>query len=241
MSMPNTIAHVIGSCNSARYNIECYASAVSTIREIRLQRLLCLLEEHKGIKKVLAAAIGKAPAQVSQWVNGTRTITEETAREIERGAKKPPGWLDLPLDTPEPEKSPAVKADSRSGEGVESGYQLDAITVTPSKKPPRLAWEGLLTVDELPPVFEVAMPDDSMEPITPRGTILVLHRDAEPVPGHGVLVKDGRGGLYIRMYQRGPVDRWIAQPRNPGYSALDSEREDLRILATVTGRMSGVM
>lgn len=67
------------------------------VREIRRQRLLELLAEHGGSKAELARAIGKAPAQVSQWVNQWRTIAEDTAREIERKTGKPPGWLDAPL------------------------------------------------------------------------------------------------------------------------------------------------
>lgn len=63
-------------------------------KEIRLLRLGELLAEHNHVKAALAKTIGKAPAQVSQWFAGFRTITEETAREIERKAKKPRMWMD---------------------------------------------------------------------------------------------------------------------------------------------------
>lgn len=43
---------------------------------------------------MLAVRIKKSPAQISQWLSGYRTITEETAREIEHNAGKPKGWLD---------------------------------------------------------------------------------------------------------------------------------------------------
>lgn len=67
------------------------------IRETRRERLLQLLREQKGKGKQrsLGQLIGKAPAQISQWVNRTRTITEDTAREIEAKARKPAGWMDL--------------------------------------------------------------------------------------------------------------------------------------------------
>lgn len=67
-----------------------------TIREIRRDRLLELLRDEpgRGKQRSLAKRIGKAPAQVSQWVNRTRTITEETARDIERTLKRPTGWMD---------------------------------------------------------------------------------------------------------------------------------------------------
>lgn len=66
------------------------------IREVRRSQLLVLLSEHKGRARqaALAMRIGKAPAQVSQWINRTRTISEETAREIEKAADKPERWLD---------------------------------------------------------------------------------------------------------------------------------------------------
>jgi hypothetical protein len=66
------------------------------IRETRLARLQELLADYGGSKKALAAAVGKAPAQVSQWCNGVRTITEESARDMERSAKLPAMWFDHP-------------------------------------------------------------------------------------------------------------------------------------------------
>jgi hypothetical protein len=72
------------------------------IREIRRARLLQLIHEQTGHGKQrrLAALIGKAPAQVSQWVNRTRTITEDIARQIELKARKPAGWLDIDPEAP---------------------------------------------------------------------------------------------------------------------------------------------
>jgi transcriptional regulator with XRE-family HTH domain len=64
------------------------------VKEVRLARLRQLLEQHGNSKAKLAVALKKAPAQVSQWFNGVRQITEDTARELERNAKLPDGWLD---------------------------------------------------------------------------------------------------------------------------------------------------
>lgn len=66
------------------------------IREIRRARLLQLVQEQagRGKQRRLAEIIGKAPAQVSQWINRTRTITEDIAREIERSTHRPHGWMD---------------------------------------------------------------------------------------------------------------------------------------------------
>lgn len=72
------------------------------IKEIRVLRLKELLAsaEIGGKQTLLSKRIRKAPAQISQWINGTRTIREESAREIEAAAKLPPGWLDRPHDLP---------------------------------------------------------------------------------------------------------------------------------------------
>lgn len=64
------------------------------VRDIRLKRLEVLLREHGNNKAALARTLRKAPAQISQWFSGIRTITEDSAREIEREAKRPRGWLD---------------------------------------------------------------------------------------------------------------------------------------------------
>lgn len=68
------------------------------VKEARQAALQLLLDEdigpERGRKSRLAARIGKSPAQISQWISGYRSIEEETAREIERAAGKPPRWMD---------------------------------------------------------------------------------------------------------------------------------------------------
>lgn len=95
---------------------------------------------------------------------------------------------------------------------------------------------------DLPEHFTLDMPDDSMSPATPRGTRLIFDRaESAPTPGHGVLVIDSHGDFYIRRYQQGAGGRWIAQATNTAYAPLESDRDALRIIAIVTGRMSGQM
>jgi hypothetical protein len=69
------------------------------IRDIRLARLQQLLVDHKDNKAALARSLKKHPAQVSQWFSGIRTITEDSARDIEKAAGKPKGWLDTPTQS----------------------------------------------------------------------------------------------------------------------------------------------
>ena len=91
------------------------------IRDIRRERLRLLLAEAAGKQVVLAKRIKKAPAQISQWINSTRTLTEDTAREIEKEVRKPPGWMDQPITASESTGS----------------YQTRALL---AKDPPRDEW-----------------------------------------------------------------------------------------------------
>lgn len=77
------------------------------VKEIRLARLDELLREHGNNKAALARTLHKAPAQVSQWFNRVRSITEESARDIEQRAKRPKGWMDTRADD---EQRPATNA-----------------------------------------------------------------------------------------------------------------------------------
>ena len=95
-----TIAHAIAQCNSSRFVSGRYPARVN-LKEARRKRLEELLAWPRfgGEKKALAEAIGKAPAQVSQWVNSTRTINEESARHIEAKLRLPSHWMDGPAAT----------------------------------------------------------------------------------------------------------------------------------------------
>jgi plasmid maintenance system antidote protein VapI len=65
------------------------------VRQRRLARLERLRDERfEGNARLLANAIKRSPSQVSQWFTGVRTMTEESARHIERSLNMPPGWLD---------------------------------------------------------------------------------------------------------------------------------------------------
>jgi transcriptional regulator with XRE-family HTH domain len=64
------------------------------IKETRLERLRELLREHDSSRTALARKLRKSPAQVGQWLNHVRSISEESARAIEVAAKRPKGWMD---------------------------------------------------------------------------------------------------------------------------------------------------
>lgn len=108
-------------------------------------------------------------------------------------------------------------------------------------KPPMITWEAIMQLDTLPPRFIVEMPDDALSPSVPRGMELVFECAAQPRPGYGVLVLDRHGRRYIRRYAEGLGGAWAAQATNPAFLTLQSERDGLVLIATMTGRNSGLV
>jgi len=75
------------------------------VEKIRVARLALLVEECGGVGR-LADAVDKSPSQISQWINSSpdsrtkkpRSISNQSARELERKRGKPDGWMDQSLD-----------------------------------------------------------------------------------------------------------------------------------------------
>lgn len=73
--------------------------------EVTRRRRLAILVEEAGSQAALAEKIGKAPAQISQWVRALpdsktgkpRSMSKEAAREVEARVGRPSGWMDQPI------------------------------------------------------------------------------------------------------------------------------------------------
>lgn len=99
---------------------------------------------------------------------------------------------------------------------------------------PSIVWEQLMSEDQkgaLPPVFRVAMPDDSMVPRIRQGAVLILSTELTPEVGDGVLVRDGTGQVHFRQYRAGRPGVWEAYAFNENYRPLESGRDGLVVLA----------
>lgn len=62
-------------------------------KQIRLENLRALIREARGTAN-LARTAGTDPNYLSQITTGRRNVGEDLARDLERGMKKPAGWMD---------------------------------------------------------------------------------------------------------------------------------------------------
>lgn len=99
---------------------------------------------------------------------------------------------------------------------------------------PVIPWEDLMRA-RLPTRFEVLMPDDSMAPRLRLGQPITFSASEIPRPGDGVLVADGSGACYVRIYRQRTVDSWEAHALNEAFAPMDSQRDQLRVLAVLVG------
>lgn len=99
---------------------------------------------------------------------------------------------------------------------------------------PVVPWDDLMSAN-LPPRFEIAMPDESMEPRIRPGNLITFSRDEKPRPGDGVLVRDAAGSYYVRVYRRRTATAWEAHAANLAFAPLDSERDGLSVAAVLVG------
>lgn len=89
-------------------------------------------------------------------------------------------------------------------------------------------------MSDLRGTFCVQAQDDSMAPVIKRGATVDFDGRLEPRTDDVVLLKDGGGVWYIRTYQQGPRTRWGARPENGAFMSMDSERDELEVLAVLT-------
>lgn len=188
-------------------------------RDTRLANLRALLAAEpgpdRGRQARFAKRIGKAPAQLSQWLIGYRTIDDETARHIE-------GRLGLERWALDAGQNPIPQA---------QGGVAHALSLTAFDTPPTLTWEGLMQSKELPAAFVLALPDDALAGLFHAGTRVVFERSAQPKIGRPVLVQDRDGLRWVRIYGNVRGSRWQALATGAGHATLDSEADGLVLLA----------
>ncbi|MEQ6437190.1 S24 family peptidase [Comamonas sp. w2-DMI] len=106
--------------------------------EITRRKRLSILIKEVGSQAELSNRIGKAPAQISQWVRGLpdsktgkpRVMSREIAREIEKLLGLEPGWMDQPIQA-NSESEPAVSSGKliQSHPAIPVYHAADAVIV----------------------------------------------------------------------------------------------------------------
>jgi hypothetical protein len=209
-------------------------SSMVEISAVRRQNLEALIAEAGTLERVAEAA-GSSSVYLSQVRRQAvdrksgrrREMGTPMARRLEAAYGKPSGWMDTA------HAYPAELITSRIA-AQEPAPRADLPAPLPVFNAPRVPWGQSMRAD-LPVVFSVVVPDDSMAPRVRLGDVIRLDRSQEARPGDGVLIVDRDGRWYFRLYSvRRPGD-WEAHPINPAYQPLHGTNDGLTVIAVLTG------
>lgn len=196
------------------------------VKEIRRLNLEALAAATGGTT-ALASKLGKSPSQISQWLGGYRSMTEESAREVETSLRKPFRWMDaLHLAEPQPlykETPPEV-----SGLAQDLSHPFERVAET-------LEWEDLMRTEKLPRQFYVVLADDAMAPSAPRGTKVKFDSQRAAFPGDAILARTADGKLHFRELRVRADGALYAFASNASYPALQMVPGEVEIAAVFVG------
>lgn len=194
-------------------------------RRLNLKQLAAEVTPAELARRSKIAASTLTRYQYEPGRKGAKNISEENARKLEAAARKPMYWLDA--------------QHPRRGVSIDPVAQAVSQRESESNLPQQVPWEGIVNA-ELPSLFWVLMPDDSMAPDIRKNDRLTFDSGRQPSAGQRVLVVDANGGAYVRRYKPGAAGRWRAVPDNDAeFDAIESERDGLRILAVMVGWARG--
>lgn len=222
---------------------------MQTIEEIYRQRLAQLIAEHQG-QSALSKTIGKSPAQISQWLNGSkdsktgkpRTMSRDTAREIERLTGKPIGWMDQPTESEfKTVANTSPGPDIRGRVPLISWVRAGAFCEAADPFVPGDAERWMdCPVNHSETTFALRVRGDSMTAPTgngrtyPEGCVIFVDPEKRsPVNGDRIVAcLDGSHEVTFKVYKNEDGRQWL-QPLNPSHEPI---RETFRVLGTVLGK-----
>lgn len=183
-------------------------------------------------RRGVADAMGITPQAVRAILIGetkSATATNNAAAASYFGCH--PTWLATGHGHPNwQDESPVGGAPTQIRGGLAHLPILSPATVTPSHK-----W-GDIVPTSTPDVFSVALPDDSMAPDLPKGSVITFAAATTAKSGEGVLLTDKDGSMYFRQYRARTATAWQAVAKNPDYLPLDSVIDGLTVIAVMTRR-----
>lgn len=190
-----------------------------------------------GKQKNLADAIGKSPAQLNQWLNGYRNLSDGMALQIERTLGLPWGWLNSSDKVPLSLLDGNRPSENLSGDLPNDRVRLDLYDVAAScgsghlnadypellhsLEIPKSALKELLGTDNLHGVKLMSPDGDSMEPTIPPKSITLIKTDVADFESSGVYLFTFQGYTYIKRLARGKAGVIHVTSDNPIYSKSD--------------------
>lgn len=228
---------------------------MSTLKD-RIEKILADPRLQPDPVVALARVAGVSSSAVSQWKAGLiRDLKAKSAANIQRELGYSATWINEG-ELPETVAGEGVPAGPYSGVPTPLGGSVSPRLVRKTAAYlPVLPWDRLTqmrlpndrsALQDLPlqPVANPASPyaklvevnDLAMAPRLRAGDLLQFDPDVKPVPHAIILVRDGSGQHYVRIYRQRTATVWEAAPADAGYATLSSDVDDLTLVAVATHR-----
>lgn len=220
--------------------------------EVTRREKLAILIKEAGSQSALSELIGKAPAQISQWLNASlnsrtnkpRVMSNAIAREIEVKTSKPMGWMDQPADGHELSTRGGSNVTFTLPSGVRrvpliSYIQAGMWTEIADTFQPEDASDWLLVSDKASKdTFVLTVRGNSMEPDFKEGDSVVIDPVVQPRPGSFVAAKNGREEATFKKYRPRSIDVlgneiFELTPLNEDYPTMRSDEMSIEIIGTM--------
>lgn len=181
-------------------------------------------------QQTLAASAEVEQPLVSKIELGLIEQTAAIAR-LASALRVSPMWLERGIG-PAPSDVSTLDDVAPLMSGVAHGMSLDPDTILPTI----LGEEQIVSNEELPVTFRLAVKDDSAAPDYPRGSWIIWSRTRKAAPGSKILVKDKHNQLHVRRMRQGRAPgAWTAEPLNDAYATLDNHEDGLTVVAVFDG------
>lgn len=220
--------------------------------DVTRREKLGLLIKEAGSQAALSDTIGKAPAQISQWLNASlnsktgkpRVMSNAIAREIEFKTGKPDGWMDVPAEGKELSTRGGANVEFRLPEGtrliphityVQAGVWTDIANSFQRSD----AHNWLIASDvHSGDTFVLTVRGNSMEPDFKEGDLILVDPTVRPRPGSFVVAKNGRDEATFKKYRHRSVDFlgndiFELVPLNDDYPTMRSDEQPIEIIGTM--------
>lgn len=221
---------------------------IDVTRRENLGRLI----KEAGSQAALSDVIGKAPAQISQWLNASlnsktgkpRVMSNAIAREIETKTNKPEGWMDQPASSNQLSTPGGSNAEFAAIGGVRrvpviSYIQAGVWTEIAGDFQPCDAHDWLITSDKHSrETFVLTIRGNSMEPDFKEGDVVIIDPSVKPRPGSFVAAKNGRQEATFKKYRPRSIDVlgnevFELVPLNEDYPTMRSDEQPIEIIGTM--------